>query len=197
MRQEKPYSHKLWWVITIIWAVWIRVIEWPTVNSISWRTFKWTKKLFFHLLDLAVLNSYILHSSCGCKKISHRDFRYTLVRNTSAHAGPKRRVPRPLDRPPNVESHVAMLEVCGSKHWPTRSEMQLGCRLCKARGVTKTFFLCKARGVTKKFSWSVVSVTWDCVWNKHVSKTTTPRYNCKNIWCDVPKKYLGLKVICN
>jgi len=42
--------------------------------SISRRTFKWTKKLFFHLLDLAVLNSYILHSSCGCKKISHRDF---------------------------------------------------------------------------------------------------------------------------
>jgi len=38
--------------------------------SISHRTFKWTKKLFFHLLDLAILNSYILHSSCGCKKIS-------------------------------------------------------------------------------------------------------------------------------
>ena len=29
--------------------------------SISRRTFKWTKKLFFHLLDLAILNSYILH----------------------------------------------------------------------------------------------------------------------------------------
>ena len=33
--------------------------------SISRRTFKWTKKLFFHLLDLAILKSYILHSSCG------------------------------------------------------------------------------------------------------------------------------------
>jgi len=42
--------------------------------SISRRTFKWMKKLFFHLLDLAILNSYILHSSCGGKKISHRDF---------------------------------------------------------------------------------------------------------------------------
>jgi hypothetical protein len=39
---------------------------------ISRRTFKWTKKLFFHLLDLAILSSYILHSSCGGKKISHR-----------------------------------------------------------------------------------------------------------------------------
>jgi hypothetical protein len=30
---------------------------------------------FFHLLDLAILNSYILLSSCGGNKISHRDFR--------------------------------------------------------------------------------------------------------------------------
>ena len=37
--------------------------------SISRRTFKWMKNLFFHLLDLAILNSYILHSSCwGVKK---------------------------------------------------------------------------------------------------------------------------------
>ena len=33
--------------------------------SISCHTFKWTKKLFFHVLDLAILNSYILHSSWG------------------------------------------------------------------------------------------------------------------------------------
>jgi len=42
--------------------------------SISRHTFKWTKKMFFYLLDLAILNSYILHSSCGGKKMSHRDF---------------------------------------------------------------------------------------------------------------------------
>jgi hypothetical protein len=42
--------------------------------SVSRCTWKWTKKLFFHLLDLAILNSYILLSSCGGKKISHRDF---------------------------------------------------------------------------------------------------------------------------
>ena len=64
--------------------------------SISRRTFKWTKKWFFHLLDLTVLNSYIFHSSCGGKKISHTDFRYNLVRNMLAHAGPEQRVPRPF-----------------------------------------------------------------------------------------------------
>jgi len=40
----------------------------------SHRTWKWTKKNLFHLLDLAIVNSYILLSSCGGKKISHRDF---------------------------------------------------------------------------------------------------------------------------
>jgi len=42
--------------------------------SISHHTFKRMKKLLFHLLDLAILNSYILHSSCRGNKISHRDF---------------------------------------------------------------------------------------------------------------------------
>jgi hypothetical protein len=70
------------------------------------------RKLFFHLLDLAILNSYILHSLCGRKKILHRDSRYTLVRNMLAHAGPERRVPRPLGIPPNVEMHIARLEKC-------------------------------------------------------------------------------------
>ena len=31
------------------------------------RTFKWTTKLFFHFLDLTILNSWILLSSCGAK----------------------------------------------------------------------------------------------------------------------------------
>jgi hypothetical protein len=63
--------------------------------SICQRTLKWTKKLFFHLLELAILNSYILLSSCGGKKISHRDFGVILVRNMLAQAGYQRTVPRP------------------------------------------------------------------------------------------------------
>ncbi len=58
-----------------------------------------------------------------------------------AHSGTERRVPRPLGRPPNVESQVARLEVCGSKHWPIPSETQLRCRVCKARGVTQKVFM--------------------------------------------------------
>jgi hypothetical protein len=35
--------------------------------SKSRRIWKWMKKLFFHLLDLSVLNSYILLTSCGSR----------------------------------------------------------------------------------------------------------------------------------
>jgi hypothetical protein len=56
-----------------------------------------------------------------------------------AQAGPERRIPRQLGRPPNVELQVTKLKVCGSKYWPTPSETQLRCRMRKARGVTKSF----------------------------------------------------------
>jgi hypothetical protein len=45
------------------------------------------KSSFFHLLDLAIVNSYILVSSCGGKKISRRDFHFTLIREMLAGSG--------------------------------------------------------------------------------------------------------------
>jgi len=60
------------------------------------------------------------------------------MRNILAHAGPEWRVPRPLGRPPKAKKRVARFEVCGSKHWPTPSEMQLRCHVCKARGDKKS-----------------------------------------------------------
>ena len=39
-----------------------------TSYSIKRHTWKWTKKFFFHLFDMAILNSYILFSSLGGKK---------------------------------------------------------------------------------------------------------------------------------
>jgi hypothetical protein len=44
----------------------------------SRRTFKWTTKFFSHLLELTVLNSWILLSSCGAK-YTHWDIRLLLV----------------------------------------------------------------------------------------------------------------------
>src|SRR5215469_5043098 len=58
------------------------------VNSygIARRTWKWTKKLFFHLTDMAILNAFLLHKTCG-GKMKHKRFREVLVRNliTESH----------------------------------------------------------------------------------------------------------------
>jgi len=59
--------------------------------SINCRTWKWTK-----ILDLAILNSYILFSSLGGKKISLREFRMNLMRNSVAQAGQEQNVQRPV-----------------------------------------------------------------------------------------------------
>jgi hypothetical protein len=80
-------------------------------------TWKWTKKLFFHVLDLAILNNFILHS-CGNENISHRDFRFALMLNMLAHAGLERGIPSPLGRICTIATQVSRLEVSGSKHWP-------------------------------------------------------------------------------
>jgi len=59
---------------------------------INHRTWKRTKKIFFHLFDLAILNSYILFSSLGGQKISLTDFQMTLMRNLVAQAGQEQNV---------------------------------------------------------------------------------------------------------
>ena len=104
----------------------------------SRRTWKWTKKLFFHLLDLAILNSYILFSSCGEKKISHRDFRLTLIREMLARAGHERRSSMPVGRPAPPSTNIGRLDTRHNKHWPGRNPTKRRCRVCSARGVMRT-----------------------------------------------------------
>ena len=78
--------------------------------SVSRRTCIWTKKLFFHLMDLTILNSFIILASCG-SKLSHWQFRLTLERDLIQEAG---RVPQPQPtrwrrRAPST-SHIQRLD---------------------------------------------------------------------------------------
>jgi len=103
--------------------------------SINRRTCKWTKKLFFHLFDLAILNSYNLFSSLEGKKISHSDFQNTLLGNLLAQSGHERNVQRPIGRPPAAATQVVRLEERGRKHWPIPSATR--CRVCAEKGFTR------------------------------------------------------------
>ena len=101
--------------------------------SISRRTWKWTNKVFFHLLDLTILNSFILLSSCGAK-LSHRDFRLALVCNMVEEAGRgPHRPQRSMGRPPAVSSAISRSEEANRHHWPTSSDTRLRCRVCSSR----------------------------------------------------------------
>jgi len=87
----------------------------------SHRTWKWTKKLFFHLLDMTILNSYILLSTCGGKKISQRDFRLTLVREILARTGHEPRPSRAVGRPALASANISRLDTRHNKHWSGRN----------------------------------------------------------------------------
>jgi len=71
------------------------------VNSygIARRTWKWTKKLFFHLRDMIIPNAFFIHKSCDGKK-THKNFRdvpfreliiYLLEENVTASGTSKGR----------------------------------------------------------------------------------------------------------
>jgi len=98
-------------------------------------TWKWTKKLFFHLFDLTILNGYTLFSSLRGKKISHSDFRNTLLGNLLAHAGHEWNVQRPIGRPPAAATQVIRFEKRGRKHWPISSATRR--YVCAEKGVTR------------------------------------------------------------
>ena len=57
------------------------------VNSygIARKTWKWTKKLFFHLTDMTILNAFLAHKSRG-GKMTHKVFRDNLVRELIVHS---------------------------------------------------------------------------------------------------------------
>ena len=100
----------------------------------SRHNFKWTMKLFFHLLDLTVLNSWILLSSCGAQ-YTHQDFRLLLVRNLIEEDGKSQDRPTPslVGRPSVAAANNVHLESRHNQHRPVKST-QLRCRLCSSRG---------------------------------------------------------------
>jgi hypothetical protein len=110
--------------------------------SISRRAFKWTKKLFFRLIDLTILNSWIPLSSCGAN-YSHRNFRLILVGNLVEGGGKNERLyPLMRGRPNSAIQNIVRLESRQNEHWPAKGN-KLRCRVCSAPGKTaQTIYQC-------------------------------------------------------
>ena len=99
-------------------------------NSYSFerRSLKWTKKVFFHLLDVSVLNAFILSKSTQ----SHRDFRMNLIKSLI-----KRNEASTSKINPSVEEPVL-------GHWPFDEKKRRRCPVCTKQGIQRrSSVICK------------------------------------------------------
>jgi len=96
------------------------------VNSsgIARRTWKWPKKLFFHLTDMTILNVFLIHKSCG--KMTHKNFREILVCELIIHSQEKNVTASGISRgrPSPTASLLSRLEVKHSQHWPSKGKLR-------------------------------------------------------------------------
>ena len=77
-------------------------------------------------------------TSCGGKKISHRDFRLTIIREMLAWSGHEPRPSMPVGRPTPASTNIGRLDTHHNKHWPGRNPKLRHCRMCSVRCVTQT-----------------------------------------------------------
>jgi hypothetical protein len=113
--------------------------------SISRQTWKWMMKLFFHLLDLTVLNSYIILHSCS-SKLSHRDLPLSLIRDLIREGG---RVLGTKIVPQGMPTlSTSRLEAEHGLHWLEKGT-RWRCHVCSAqKKQVKTIYAClKCNGV--------------------------------------------------
>jgi hypothetical protein len=112
------------------------------VNSygIARRTWKWTKKLFFHFLDMTILNAYLLYKSCG-GKMTHKKFREILVRVLIAQTHEANITVSGISRgrPSSSGGQLSRLDVKHLQHWSSKGKQRRVCSLIKK---TKSTLFC-------------------------------------------------------
>jgi hypothetical protein len=90
-------------------------------HSISKDTWKRTKKLF-HLLDLTILNSYILYKFCS-GNMTHLKFREQLVGDlVFSHEESIEIHGAPRCRASSSETQMSRLDIKHALHWPVRGK---------------------------------------------------------------------------
>ena len=116
------------------------------VNSygIACRTWKWTKKLLFHLKDTTILNAFRIHKSCG-GTLTHKNFCEIFVRELIYHSQEENMTVSGTSRgrPNPMASHLSRLEVKHSQHWPYKGKRRR-CRMCSlAKQTRSTWYFCR------------------------------------------------------
>jgi len=88
------------------------------LNSTARKTLKWTKKLFFHLMDLSSTNAYILYCM-HVTRITHLKFMKQLIEEIVRENFSMADVQRPVQAGRYAQGqNILRLEVRHSNHWP-------------------------------------------------------------------------------
>ena len=124
------------------------------------RTVKWWKRAFYYLLDVAIINSYILYcKTVKGRHLTHEQYRISLAKQllkttavtapVATSSGEPQPTPAPLQRRRSVQPLARLTE----RHFPeqigrsaTGSTLQRNCIVCsnkRGRGRRTTTFKCK------------------------------------------------------
>ena len=121
----------------------------------SHQTVKWWRRLFFHQIDMAIVNAYILYlmSPCSGKRLTHSQFRVELAKQLLMEEVIPVEEPeegRPLG--PHLDPNPPSSRLTG-RHFPSKlgsttagHQHQQQCVVCshkKGRGRTTTTYKCK------------------------------------------------------
>jgi hypothetical protein len=112
------------------------------------RTWKWTKKLFFHLFDQTVLNSYIILLSCGSRTYHQKYCLTSFWHMLEMITGEPLPQSNPRGRPNPQTSQMTCLEAWYTKYW----SIAVSCFWCHVCSV-------KNKRMTTKF------LSWECMFS--------------------------------
>ncbi|XP_060942279.1 piggyBac transposable element-derived protein 4-like [Limanda limanda] len=91
---------------------------------------KWYMKFFFHFMDIAIVNSFLLHKdlarSRGDPPLRQKEFRETLIQELAEAGSPSASMPLPLPAPPTA--HHMPVHISGHS-----TKGRLRCRECSLR----------------------------------------------------------------
>lgn len=105
---------------------------------------KWYRKMFFWLLEVSIINSYVLYKNVqtthGKKPLSHAEFRQSLIKDLvaekSAEPAPRKRGRQPTGPPEE--------RLDDKKHFMGRKQKAVRCVVCAKKGMRReTIYFCK------------------------------------------------------
>lgn len=109
------------------------------------RSKKWWHRIFYFLIDLAIVNSYLLCKIATGKKSLHQlDFRINLAKQLISTFSSRKKRGRPVHCSEETMKITKTIRTQDNEHMPVKEESRKRCKLCFLHGKeTRTRIVCK------------------------------------------------------